>query len=143
MDEGIDTDQQLAESQSFAGLRQARHGLLHLHKILLDAERSAYEQAHGAVAAGTMLGLVINDPQFAWLHAISELIVRIDEMFDAKEPATAADAVALTEQVRTLLKPSESGDEFGQKYFAALQSDPDAILAHREIVNALSAGADK
>ena len=41
---------------------------------------SAYELDRGRVAsAGHLLQLVINDPWFAWLHALSGLIVRIDE----------------------------------------------------------------
>lgn len=134
------TDQPIAEPESFIRLRQLRHGLLRLHKILLDTERESYEQIHGAVPAGKMLNLVIGDPQFAWLHAISELIVRIDEMFDAKEPATWADAEALLAQAGELLKPSETGNEFAQKYFAALQKDPDVVLAHRDVSQFLSNG---
>ncbi|MEO6391417.1 MAG: hypothetical protein ABIP75_06155 [Pyrinomonadaceae bacterium] len=134
------TDQPIAEPESFIRLRQLRQGLLRLHKVLLDAERAAYEQIHGAVPAGKMLNLVIGDPQFAWLHAISELIVRIDEMFDAKEPATSTDAEALLAQVSELLQPSEPGTEFWHKYFAAMQNHPDAVLAHRDVSRILSAG---
>jgi hypothetical protein len=88
-----------------------------------------------------MLQLVINHEQFAWLRPVSELIVRIDEMLDADEPATEDDADALLAQARALLKPSESGGGFGQKYFAAIQRSPDVVLAHREVTRLLSAGA--
>lgn len=122
-------------------LRRLRLGLLHLHKILLDTERAAYEQAHGRVSSGELLQRVINHEQFAWLHAISELIVRIDETLDADEPTTAVDAEALLTQARTLLKPSETGNDFERKYFVALQHDPDVVLAHREVTLILSAKA--
>lgn len=131
-------DQPIAEPESFVRLRELRHVLLRHHKILLDAERAAYEQRHGPVPAGKMLNLVIGDPQFAWLHAISELIVRIDEMFDAKEPATARDAEALLAQARELMKPAETGGDFAQKYYTALQNDPDAVLSHRDVTRILS-----
>jgi len=114
-----------------------RRALLRLHKVLLDDERAAYERVYGQVTSGELLQLVISHEQFAWLHAVSELIVRIDEWLDADEPATTADAESLLAQVRRLLQPSETGDEFGRRYFAALQREPDAVLAHREVTSLL------
>ena len=116
-------------------MKDLRRGLLRLHKILLDQERAAYEREHGTVSSGEMLQLVINHEQFAWLHAISELIVRIDEALEAKEPATTEeDAEALLAQAQSLLIPTETGNEFQRKYYAALQSEPAAVLAHREVI---------
>lgn len=119
-------------------LGELRRALLRLHKTLLDAERATYESVHGRVSSGELLQLVIGDGHFAWLHAVSELIVRVDELLDAEEPATAADADSLHAEARTLLKPSEEGDEFGRRYFAALQREPDAVLAHRAVTLLLS-----
>jgi hypothetical protein len=34
--------------------------------------------------------------------------------------------------------PSEDGDEFARRYFAALQREPEAVLAHREATRLLS-----
>lgn len=119
-------------------LRAARAALLRLHKVLLDAERAAYEAAHGRVNAGEMLRLAIGDPQFAWLRALSELVVEIDEALDPKEPATDEEARSLVAQARALLRPSEGGGEFARKYHAALQRDPEAVLAHREATLLLS-----
>ena len=118
--------------------RELRLGLLRLHKTLLDAERAIYERVYGQVTGGELLQLVIGDEHFAWLHTISELIVRIDEMLDAEEP-TAGAAQSLFARARATLIPSEGGDEFGRKYFAALQRDPDAVLAHRKVTQVLSA----
>jgi hypothetical protein len=114
-------------------LTNLRRALLRLHKALLDAERLAYERVYGQVTGGELLQLVINHEQFAWLHSISELIVSIDEMLNAEEPMTSADAESLFTQTRTLLKPSEDGIDFERKYYAALQRDPDIVLAHREV----------
>lgn len=122
-------------------MRDLRLGLLRLHKALLDAEREDYERAHGQVNAGELLQLALNHEQFAWLRPVSELIVRIDELLDADEPATPDDAESLLAGARALLKPSESGGGFGQKYFAAIQREPDVVLAHREVTRLLSADA--
>src|SRR4051794_34448250 len=111
-------------------LRGLRHTLLRLHKVLLDDERAAYERVHGQVNSGELLQLVISHEQFAWLHAISELVVEIDEMLDADEPLTSEAAAHVMANVRSLLTPSETGNEFERKYFAALQREPDAVLGH-------------
>lgn len=124
-------------------LRGLRSGLLRLHKTLLDTERDAYEQINGRVSGGELLQLVINHEQFAWLHAVSELIVRIDELLDADEPATAGDADALFAEARALLKPSETGGEFHRRYYSALQREPAAVLAHREMTLTLSADTQR
>jgi hypothetical protein len=118
-------------------LMSLRRALLRLHKALLDDERLAYERVYGQVTGGELLQLVINHEQFAWLHSISELIVSIDEMLDAEEPMTSADAESLFTQARTLLKPSEDGTDFERKYYAALQREPDIVLAYREVTKIL------
>ena len=65
--------------------------LLNLHKALLDDARAAYELDRGSVgSSANLLQLVISDPWFAWLHSVSELIVRIDETLAADSPATDA-----------------------------------------------------
>lgn len=119
-------------------LREVRRGLLRLHKILLDQERAEYEKTRGPVSSGEMLQLLINHEQFAWLHSISELIVRIDEMFDADEPMTSVNARLLLGEAGTLLLAAESHDAFQQKYYAALQVNPDAVFAHKELSLILS-----
>jgi hypothetical protein len=115
-------------------LRDLRRNLLRLHKTLLDHETAAYEQVHGTVTRGELLQLVISHEQFSWLHTISELIVRIDEMLSSKDPVLDTDAQALIGQAKVLLTPSETGDKFQSRYFKALQSQPDAVLAHREVL---------
>lgn len=131
------TDDSHAPESSLRRLRELRRVLLHLHKVLLDAERAAYEQMHGRVSSGELLQLVIGHEQFNWLHSISELIVRIDEMLDAEEPATTANVESLLAQARMLLKPSETGNDFERKYYFALQRDPDVVVAHREATKML------
>lgn len=119
-------------------LREARLALLHLHKTLLDDEREAYERVHDRIENSyEVLRLVMHDPWFAWLHGLSELIVRIDETLDAEEPPAEADVDGVMQQVRELTTPDENGGEFQQKYFRALQRSPDAVLAHAETVKVI------
>src|SRR2546429_1064797 len=50
-----------------------------LFRSLLEMERRSYEREHGHVNAGELFRLVVDHSQFAWLHNISEFVVRIDE----------------------------------------------------------------
>ncbi len=115
-------------------LHDLRARLLSLHKVLLDDARAAYEMDRGRIASNAnLLQLVINDPWFAWLHPLSELVVRIDEAIEPDSPATEADGTALVEQVERLLAPSENGETFARRYFEALQRQPSVVLAHADV----------
>jgi hypothetical protein len=119
-------------------LLELHGGLLRLHKQLLDSERVAYEQLHGRIpTAGAFLQLVINDGWFSWLRVMSELIVQIDEVTDAKEPVQPGDANRFLEQARNLLVPNATGEGFGKRYYEALQRDPGVVLSHKETLDIL------
>jgi catechol 2,3-dioxygenase len=121
-------------------LRDLRGKLLQLHKVLLDDTRAAYEMDRGRVPSNaTLLQLVINDPWFAWLHSLSELVVRIDETVEPDSPATDADAATLIDQVEKLLTASESGEGFHRRYFDALQRQPAVVMAHADVRRAIKA----
>jgi len=121
-------------------LRELRARLLSLHKVLLDDARAAYEMDRGRISStANLLQLVIHDPWFAWLHPLSELVVRIDETIEPESPATEADGAALVDQVERLLAPSESGETFARRYFEALQRQPSVVLAHADVRRALKA----
>src|SRR5262245_9496348 len=119
-------------------LRDLRTRLLALHKTLLNAERVAYERTHGVLSNGDMLQLVIDHEQFAWLHKISELIVRIDEMLEPESSSSEDGTTVLVAEVRKLLSPDEQAEGFARKYFHGLQHDPEAVLAHRSVKLLLS-----
>jgi len=123
-------------------LVELRTRLLDLHKALLDDARSAYEMDRGRIASsGALLQLVIHDPWFAWLHQLSELVVRIDEMTSGDAKAPQSDARALLDQVDRLLLPSETGDTFGRRYFEAIQRQPAVVLAHGAVKKLLRGGS--
>ena len=115
-------------------LNALRTHLLALHKALLEDAKNQYEMDRGRVAGpGVLLQLVINDPWFAWLHQISEIIVRIDEMAAPDSTSTASDARALVDQIDKLLIPSENGDTFSRRYYEAIQRQPAVVLAHGDV----------
>jgi hypothetical protein len=120
-------------------LTDLRNGLLHLHKILLDSETAVYDHDIARIKSkGQLLELVLHDPWFAWLHELSELVVLIDELLDAKEPATPADAKRLIAHARGLVAPAGEGGVFRKHYLEALQRDPDVVMAHAQAMKVLA-----
>ena len=139
MSSNSQSDNTRASADEIAAMNSLRHGLLSLHKTLLDAERLRYEREHGRMeGGGQMLQLLAFDPEFAWLRVISALIVQIDERLDDKEqPFTSADAVKLRAEARGLLVGKDGGDEFQTCYNRALQSSPDAVIAQSRVTRSL------
>lgn len=119
-------------------LTDLHKGLMRLHKALLDTERKAYEEKHGPVeSAHQVLSLVMHDPWFDWLHRISEGIVHIDEILE-NDDALFDDADDCLESFRTLFQ-GDSESDFMNRYRAALQRNPGAILAHIDVQKILAA----
>ena len=110
-----------------------RLALLRLHKTLLEMERRDYEREHGHVSTGELFRLVIDHAQFAWLHNISEFVVRLDEALSAEVPVTVADTHSAIMLARKMFAPSEQGDAFQKRYFDAIQRDPTVVMEHAEL----------
>ncbi len=117
-------------------LNELRSKLLHLHKTLLEMERADFERAFGPLTSGELLQLVLNHAQFAWLRQISALVVQIDEMLAAEEPATPSAVQSLLAQA-SLLFTSSTDEVFKEKYHAALQGEPEVVIAHSEVMRLL------
>ena len=120
-------------------LHELRDPLLNLHKALVDSERIFYEQTVGKILSPHhFLRLLAADPWFVWLHPLSELIVTIDTVLDAKTPPQMATLEDLVRQSYRLLVPAETTEDtanhgFAMHYFEALQRDPDVVVAHAEV----------
>jgi len=110
-----------------------RLALLRLHKTLLEMERRDYEREHGHVNTGELFRLVVDHAQFAWLHNISEFVVRIDETLTAKEPVTPEYTSVAFSLARKMFVPTQSGDTFQKKYFVAIQRVPAVVIEHAEL----------
>ncbi|MDQ6760091.1 MAG: hypothetical protein M3Z32_09535 [Acidobacteriota bacterium] len=130
-----------AEDRTNQRLTELREGLLRHHKVLLDSERAFYEhEVERITTSNQFLNLVLNDPWFAWLRELSQLVVVVDEVQDnKKDPPTAADVDRLVAQARVLITPAENGSGFQKKYDEAMQRDPDVVLAHGKIARLLAA----
>src|SRR5258706_3495455 len=102
MSQGSSNTTQPLPEATLKRLRELRRQLLHLHKTLLEMERADFERVSGRLNSGELLQLLISHAQFAWLRQISALVVEMDEMLSAAEPATAADGGNLLAQVRPL-----------------------------------------
>src|ERR1700681_1308953 len=107
--------------------------LLSLHKTLLDMERRDYEHVHGHVSTGELFRLVVDHEQFAWLHNLSEFVVRLDETLAAEPPVTPEDTHSAIILARKMFAPSESGDAFQKRYFDAIQRDPPVVIEPAEL----------
>jgi hypothetical protein len=118
-------------------LGDLRQALLRLHKTLLDWERAGYERIHGRQTSNDLLNALLNDPQFAWLRPISQLIVRIDELLSEKTPPMRNDVDAVVSQVRSLTSPNAEGNIYERRYDTVLQENPDAVFAHRDVLKLL------
>ena len=117
-------------------LAELRRLLLQLHKTLIDWQRAEYEGTHGRLQTTQLLNVMFNDPDFAWLRSMSGLIVRIDEALEVKPPKPEIETGPLIAGARELIAP-DAGTPYAQRYHAALQELPDAVLAHRDLVTLL------
>jgi hypothetical protein len=115
-------------------LQDFRDSLLRLHKTLIDSEQIVYEANVGPIhSPHHFFQLLTNDPWFAWLRPVSQLIVAIDEGLDGEEPLTCDSVDALINHAVFLLIPAESEGDFADRYLAALQRDPKVVLAHAQV----------
>ena len=65
-------------------LPKLRNQLLSLHKILMLAERAMYEKEGNVIQSPNhFLQLLTQDPWFAWLQPLSQLIVSLDVLEEA------------------------------------------------------------
>jgi hypothetical protein len=117
-------------------LLELRRLLLHLHKTLIDWQRTEYELDHGRLQTTQLLNVMFNDQAFAWLRSMSGLIVRIDEALEVKPKKDPIESGPLVAAARELIAP-EAGTPYALRYHAALQELPDAVLAHRDLVTLL------
>ncbi len=118
-----------ADAQALQALRTA---LLHHHQVLMDHARRDYERLHGRIAtSGRLLHLLMQDPEFQWLRALSSLLAELDE--NLEEPVPGETEAVVETIARLLLEPLEGGGDFPALYRQALQDSPDVVLSHARV----------
>ncbi|MBL0937914.1 MAG: hypothetical protein IBJ03_03405 [Gemmatimonadaceae bacterium] len=133
----------LASAGELELLDRARTHLLMIHRGLLQAERTRYEKVRGRIENNSaFLQLVINDPWFDWLRPMAQLVLLIDERTtDKKSLLGSAEARALFDRARMLLKADAEGDAFQRLFFQAIQQSPDLAVLARQVATAQGAVA--
>lgn len=114
-------------------LKMARNTVLSLHKILVDHERSLYESISGPKSPTEFLGILLNDPNFAWLRKFSTLIVEIDEMFAQKDGFDNLAVEAYLQKLRDLAAVEVEDEQFSARYRLALQRNAEAAAKQGEL----------
>jgi hypothetical protein len=132
------------ESEHKPALLEVAEALREVHRALVAATRAAYERDVGpAGGPGHMLRLLTEDPFFAWLHPMSELIVDLDALL-AQELLPPGTVAAVRLEVDRLAQAG--GSPFWEKYAPFLQSEPSVAIAHgrlKQALKALPAAAEK
>lgn len=121
-------------------LAAVRDSLAELHRALLDAERRDVEREMGRLSSGEYLQMLLHDPRFAWLRPVGRMVATLDgTMHESRKAgmAVATDEVEkLCDQVAGVLA-IRTRLEAGYRYRDLMQRDPDVVMAHAALVNAL------
>ncbi len=115
-----------AAGEPSSRLLELSHALRALHKALLDAELDNFPMAR---SSSDRLALVVDHPSFAWLHALSELIVEFDEHSESDAAAIPSMPQA-RDAIERLLGPAPASNAaFRSRYLEYLQLAPEVAFA--------------
>ena len=115
-----------------------RHGLLELHKAMIDAQRIRYERAHGRIeTTSEFLGLVLEHPEFEWIRAFSALIAQLDEWREASASSSDRELEDILEAVRLLLQREGPNATFARLYWEMVEATPEVFIAHVKLARLL------
>jgi hypothetical protein len=123
-----------------AELAAVASALRSLHRTLAECARREFEQQRGAVVTpGEWLQLLVGDARFAWLRALSELIVDLDVFLEADPGPAADDAAAIRVEVERLVAPAPQPAEgaFTERYWHFVHGEPQVAIAHAGVRQAL------
>lgn len=108
-----------------------RNQLLSLHKLLMNAERAAYEREGNIIRTPMhFLQLLTEDARFAWLRQLSQLVVKMDEAMEEKPSISTERADELVSEAKLLLTGSEEPSGFAMRYRSVMQRAPEVATAH-------------
>ena len=116
-------------------LRSVSKALLPLHRALINAAREDYTFAYEPVTPTQLLGLLGDDPFFAWLKPVTAIIVDIDEM--ARRDFERADVDAVLGRIDRLFGTSPE-EAFAEQYVPILQRGVDVAIGHAAVRQAVA-----
>ena len=118
-------------------LNELTRALRELHRSIVEGERRAYESEIGMlVSPGEFLRLLVADGRFAWLHAMSELMIDLDVFLEADPSPTEDEAAAVRAEVERLISapaPPEVAGDFAKRYLPLIAADPHIAMAHASV----------
>ena len=117
-------------------LEKISKSLKRVHKHLLENEKAAVEARVGRTLNPLeFFSMLTQDESFAWMKPLSALMAEIDEFIDENPTITEADVLGIRDRVDFILKDPSS--KVASRYLQYLPQDPDFILAHSELRDAL------
>lgn len=123
-----------------AELKTIARNLRAVHKLLLDYEKAIYEKTYGRIENPyQLLHLAMEDPQFAWLRAMSGEMVHMDEVRLNRNGVTETDLRLIGTRIRALMTVDRKPTTFQEHYAQAREVEPGLIMAHNELMNSLPA----
>ena len=125
------------------------NALRSLHRVLAERARRELETERlTVIQPGAWLAILTTDPQFAWLRALSELIVDLDVFLESDPQPADDDAAAIRAEVERLIAPSSvpgTDTEFSRHYWRYVHDEPSVAVVHgeiRQVLDRLPAPAD-
>ena len=114
-----------------------------LHRSLAERARRDHERAHATVLSpDELLRLLTTDPAFGWLRGLSELMVDLDLIADAKPPVlddVTASVRGAVEHFIAAPRADAQAHAFAQRYWSCVHDDPHVAMAHAGVKRALEA----
>lgn len=118
-------------------LRALSRTMQDLHRQILELERNA----HPGRPATEMLDRLINDPEWAWLRPVSQLIADIDHVDATTPDFTQHELEAVAGQIREMIyeQRDSPNDGFLARYRPLLQQSAALAAGHGELKRLLNA----
>ncbi len=127
----IDISQSMKSSAEIKNnLGQVTGALARIHKTLLENAIEEREiKLNLVLGPADRLNVLLNDPELAWLRALSQLIASVDEVYFQKEDIQMAQWEKARKSVEDLMINSMDSD-FSKKYRSLLPNVPDLMPQH-------------
>lgn len=120
-----------------AKLKNISRLLAVIHKSLMESEIDSLEKVSGkSLPPVSRLQLLINDPSFAWLRILSQLISAVDGVIFQKTPITNEQMELLLKQTTELLIDHKN-PEFTDHFLPICRTFPDLIIEYGRLKIAL------